>query len=184
MLRMQVIVLRCMKHLTNSGSFKTAARPDAHVYLMFADESFVIVEFLYSCNYVECEYHHLVAFSCKILLLPSATKLRRLCFYTCLSFCSQGSSASMHAGIPPPGSRHPPPLDQAPPGAGNPSPGSRHPPEQAPPPTRQPPEQTPPQTRHPPRSRHPPSRDGYCCGRYASYLECILVIICTFSFLR
>ena len=30
-------------------------------------------------------------------LLPSATKLRRLCFYTCLSFCSQGGwYPSMH----------------------------------------------------------------------------------------
>ena len=65
MLRMQAIVLRCMKHLINSGSFKTAARPDAHVYSLFADESFVTAEFLYSCNYVECEYHHLVASTIK-----------------------------------------------------------------------------------------------------------------------
>ena len=44
------------------------------------------------------------------LFLPSATKLRRLCFYTCLSFCSQAGegSASVHAGIPhPPGSTPP-----------------------------------------------------------------------------
>ena len=57
--------------------------------------------------------------------------LRRLCFYTCLSFCSQGGggSASVHAWIPPPSprTRHtppeqtPPPRDQAPP------PRSRHP---------------------------------------------------------
>ena len=65
MLRMQAIVLRCMKHLINSGSFKTAARPDALVYSLFADESFVIAEFLYSCNYVECEYHPLVASTIK-----------------------------------------------------------------------------------------------------------------------
>ena len=26
------------------------------------------------------------------ILLPSATKLRKLCFYTCLSFCSQGGA--------------------------------------------------------------------------------------------
>ena len=33
----------------------------------------------------------------KIALLPSATKLRRLCFYTCLSFCPQGGCyPSMH----------------------------------------------------------------------------------------
>ena len=69
-------------------------------------------------------------------LLPSATKLRRLCFYTCLSFCSQWGSASVHAGIPP-GPRTPP--------------GTRH----------TPPEQTPPGSRHlRPRSRHPPSRQS------------------------
>ena len=47
--------------------------------------------------------------------------LRRLCFYTCLSFCpweGGGGSASVHAGIPPPRPGTPPravPLDQAPP---------------------------------------------------------------------
>ena len=46
-------------------------------------------------------------------LLPSATKLRRLCFYTCVSVHG-GGVGSVHAGIPPPRSRHP--L------------GSRHPP--------------------------------------------------------
>ena len=30
-------------------------------------------------------------------LLPSATKLRRLCLYTCLSFCSQGGVVPQHA---------------------------------------------------------------------------------------
>ena len=37
-------------------------------------------------------------------LLPAATKLwPRLCFYSCLWFCSRGGgSASVHAGIPPP----------------------------------------------------------------------------------
>ena len=77
-------------------------------------------------------------------------------------------------------------------------------PEQTPP-KQTPPEQTPsradtpqsrhPQSRHPPRSRPPsrhprskhtppgadtssPPRDGHCCERYASYWECILVMIC------
>ena len=53
------------------------------------------------------------------LYLPSATKLRRLCFYRRLSVHrGVGVSASVHAGLPPPRSRHPP---------------SRHPPEQTPP---------------------------------------------------
>ena len=77
--------------------------------------------------------------------------LRRLCFYTCLSFCSQGGSASVHAGIPPP---HLPP------------PGTRHPPDQTPP------EQTPPWDQTAPPSG---SRDGYCCGRYASYWNAFLL---------
>ena len=36
-----------------------------------------------------------------VALLPSATKLRRLCFYTCLSVHGGGGSASVHAGYPP-----------------------------------------------------------------------------------
>ena len=87
------------------------------------------------------------------LLLPSATKLRRLCFYTCLSFCSQGGRGlclSACWDTNPTQTRHPP--------------GSRHPPR----------EQTPPQTRHPPRSRHPPPADGHYCGRYACYWNAFL----------
>ena len=76
--------------------------------------------------------------------LPSATKLRRLCFLY-LSVCPQGGvSASVHAGIPPP-----------PPGAGTPlgagTPQSRHPRRAGTPQSR------PPGTRHPP-SRHPPQQ--------------------------
>ena len=104
-------------------------------------------------------------------LLPSATKLRRLCFYTCLSFCSQWGSASVHAGIPP-GPRTPP-RDQA------------HPPEQTPPGSRHlppgadiPRADNPPGSRHPPplssREQTPPPRNGYCCGRYASYWNAFL----------
>ena len=51
-----------------------------------------------------------------ITFLPSAAKLRRLCFYTCLSLCSQGGSASVHAGMPPPEKEVPPPGKEAPPG--------------------------------------------------------------------
>ena len=81
--------------------------------------------------------------------LPSATKLRRLCFYTCLSFCSQGwGSASVHAGTPPP-PRAGTPWEQTPPRSGT-------PPNQAPPGSRHPLEHTPPQTRNTPRSRQPP----------------------------
>ena len=41
--------------------------------------------------------------------LPSAMKLRRLCFYTCLSV-DRGRSASLHAGIPPPWEQTPPSI--------------------------------------------------------------------------
>ena len=64
-----------------------------------------------------------------VALLPAATKLwPRLSFYSCLWFCSQGGSASVHAGIPPaqegdPLGRRPtipprrrPPGKEAPPG--------------------------------------------------------------------
>ena len=61
----------------------------------------------------------------KFLFLPSATKLWRLCFYTCLSVHKRGS-ASVHAGIPPPRVDIPQeqvaPREQTPPGAGTPPP--------------------------------------------------------------
>ena len=49
-------------------------------------------------------------------LLPSATKLRRLCFYTCLSVHGGGGAASVHAGIPtpPPGANTPLGADSPP----------------------------------------------------------------------
>ena len=56
----------------------------------------------------------------------------------CHSFCSQGGSASVHAGIPPPRTR------QTPPGADSPGPGRPPPPEQTPPDLADPPwKQTP-----------------------------------------
>ena len=62
----------------------------------------------------------------------------------CHSFCSQGGSASVHAGMQPPRSRHPPGAD----------PQSRHPLR-----SRPPQEQTPPPWSIPPRSRYPPRAD-------------------------
>ena len=58
-----------------------------------------------------------------------------------------GGSASVHAGIPPPQSRHPPGAD---------TPRSRHLPESRLPPEQTPQEQTPP-TADTPHSRHPPA---------------------------
>ena len=91
-----------------------------------------------------------------------------------------GGSASVHAGIPPPSrsrplrSRRPrsrPPLGADPPGADTPPGadplGADTPPRADTPAGTDPPKPT------PPRSRHPP-RDGYCCGRYASYLNAFL----------
>ena len=94
-------------------------------------------------------------------LLPSATKLRRLCFYRLLSVHRGGGSASVHAGIP-----HPP--EQTPPWEQTHPTGSRHPPGADPPGADTPREQTPPeQTPRPPRY-------GHCCGRYASYWNAFL----------
>ena len=62
-----------------------------------------------------------------------------------------GGSASVHAGIVHPRSRHPI--------------RSRHPPEQTPPGA-----DTPPVADTPP----PEQADGYCCGRYASYWNAFL----------
>ena len=62
-------------------------------------------------------------------LLPSATKLRRLCFYTCLSFCSQGGVclSACWDTTPPPRGRQAPRT-----GAG--TPRTRHPPRPGTPP--------------------------------------------------
>ena len=79
-------------------------------------------------------------------LLPAATKLwPRFHFYTCLSFCSQWGSASVHAGIPPSWEQTPPdqtpppqdqtPRDQTPPGADTPQ--DQTPPDQTPSPGKQ-----------------------------------------------
>ena len=56
------------------------------------------------------------------VLLPSATNLRRLCFYTCLSFCPQGGSALVHAG-----KEAPPRKEAPPPREGSTPPGRRLP---------------------------------------------------------
>ena len=96
-------------------------------------------------------------------------KLRRLYFYTCLSFCLQGGGVSFSAcwDTTPPGAGTGTPRDQAPPRTRHP-----HPPDQAPPRTRHPPEPgTPLLDQASPWDQAPPppgSRDGYCCGRYAS----------------
>ena len=84
-------------------------------------------------------------------LLPAATKLwPRLCFYTCVWFCSQGGSPGREN---PPGANTPPP-EQTPPQQGEPlPPGTRQSPR-----TRQ---TRPPWSRHPrpPRSGRPPGAD-------------------------
>ena len=91
--------------------------------------------------------------------LPSATKLRMLCFYTSLSVIlfMGGGSASVHAGIPPRDQAHPHWSRQQPPRPG--TPGTRHPPLGADTPQDQAP---------------PPPADGYCCGRYTSYWNVFL----------
>ena len=105
-------------------------------------------------------------------LLPSATKLRRLCFY--LSVCPQGGvclSTCWDAtpGTRPPRTRQPPPpQDQAPPlEPGTPlGPGM-------------PPGPNPPWTRHPPRDQAPPPPSVEQTATAATVcilLECILVL--------
>ena len=103
------------------------------------------------------------------IILPSATKLRRLCFYRRLSVHRGGVPDQVH----PTGSRHPPrtrytPQDKVHPllGPGT-HPWSRHPPDQVHPWTRYTPQdQVPPRTRctswdqvHPPATRYTPGAD-------------------------
>ena len=115
-------------------------------------------------------------FSIVETFLPSATKLRRLCFYRHLSVHrGEGVSASVHGGIPHPpiadtplGADTPPeqtpPGADTPPGAGTPSeadtprsrpPRSRHTPTEQTPSEADPPGADTPQEQTPPQSRHP-----------------------------
>ena len=94
-----------------------------------------------------------------VLLLPAATKLwPRLCFYTCVWFCSHTGRETPQAGRTHPGGENPPPWEQTPP-------QSRHPPgretllgrENPPPRSRHSLwEQTPPQAGRTPREQTPP----------------------------
>ena len=91
-------------------------------------------------------------------LLPSAMKLWRLCFYTCVSVHRGGLPQCM--------------LGYHPPGPGTP-PGTRYPPkDQAPPRDQTPP---PPGTRHPPQTRHTPRSRRLLLRTARILLECILV---------
>ena len=95
--------------------------------------------------------------------LPSAMKLRRSCFYTCLSvilFTGGGGGGCLSACWDAPRSR--PPRTRHPPGAGTPradTPPSRH---------------THPEQTHTPGNRHPPSR-RLMLRTVRILLECILI---------
>ena len=108
------------------------------------------------------------------IFLPSATKLRRLCFYRRLSVhggrgCLPQCMVGYH-----PQSRHPPSRADTPPEQ-TPS-WSRHPRSRHPPPEQTPPRADNPREQTPPQSRHPPPRNSHCCGRYASYWNAFLLI--------
>ena len=99
------------------------------------------------CMYTRCKWKF--STNGHVMFLLSATKLRRLCFYTCRSvILFTGGSASVHAGIQPPRPGTPRP--------GTPRPGT--PSEQTPPRSRHPPDQAPQQEQTPLRSRHPPDQ--------------------------
>ena len=83
------------------------------------------------------------------LFLPSATKLQRLCFYTCLSFRSRGRGVCLSASWDTPQDQAPPPAD---------TPRTRSPQEQTHPREQTPQDQAPPPLETDPctpQSRHP-----------------------------
>ena len=101
---------------------------------------------------------------------------------------STGGSASVHAGIPPSSSSHSRPPSSRHPRSRHPL-GADNPPERTPPWSRplrsrhpHPLEQTPleqtPLEQTPPSRSRPPQADGYCCGRYASYWNAFLFVMC------
>ena len=100
----------------------------------------------------------------RVTLVTARKRLRRLCFYTCLSVCPQRGLPECMLGyhLPGPGT----PKDQAAPGAD--IPRSRLPLDQAPPGTRYPPGPGTPSSRHPqPPTPHPPAPKAVHAGRYS-----------------
>ena len=90
---------------------------------------------------------------CRRQFLPSATKLRRLCFYRCLSVHrGVGCLPQCMLGYHPPGADTPPPRADTPREQTLPHPGADT----------------------------PPPRYGHCCGRYASYWNAFLFILYLF----
>ena len=132
----------------------------------------------------------------KVWFLPSPTKLRRLCFYRCMSVHRGGWGICLSACWDTPREQTTPP-EQRPPRAETPpeqtpcradTPRSRHPLPRADtpwswhiPPSRHPPQADTPQSRHPPwsrppRSRHPP-KIRPLLRTVGILLECILVCL-------
>ena len=112
----------------------------------------------------------------------------RLCFYTCLLFCSQMERGEYlgrytHWAGTPPGQVHPPgrytPGQVHPPAGTPPTPGQVHPPRQVHPPGRYSPSQVHPSPAGTPPAMHAGIRST--SGQYASYWNDILVNISNLS---
>ena len=149
-------------------------------------------------KYSQVKFFIMLRFEDLRYLLPSATKLRRLCFYRrlsvhsggwgwgCLPQCMLGyhtpPRANPSGADAPRQQTHTPPWEQTTPlGADTSSPwgadttpGSRHPWEQRPPGADTPRERMPPPGADAPPGAGTPPRYGHCCGRYASYWNAFL----------
>ena len=103
----------------------------------------------------------------------------RLCFYTCLWFCSE--SGGMSGQVPTPGQVHPQQV-HSPPGQVHPG---RYTPQAGTPQAGTPPAGTPPQAGTPPGLVHPPGQVHTplpsTSGRYASYWNAFLLELCSKS---
>ena len=110
------------------------------------------------CTVVDSTQHitHVGPLHCTdtVFLLPSATKLRWLCFHTCLSVHRGGVLPQCRDTTPPP-QQAPPPGADIPRYPRSGTPWSRHPPQK--------------QTPNPANPA-----DSYCCGQYASYWNAFL----------
>ena len=146
-------------------------------------------------KYSQVKFFILLRFEDLRYLLPSATKLRRLCFYRrlsvhsggwgwgCLPQCMLGYHTPPRANppeqMPPWQQTHTPPREQTSPGSRDPLPlGSRHPPGADTPGSRHPPraDTPPPGSRHPPWEQAPPPEIRSLLRTVRILLECILVL--------
>ena len=128
------VLIVCKEYVQLDTQSQSQVWLGLHIHITISKGRFTIIKYRTGIETGSSLVLCLVTF----IFLPSATKLRRLCFYTCLSVHGWGVGIPACTEADPPGADTPPGAD-IPPGADT-----------------------------------PLGRDGYCCGRYATYWNAFL----------